>query len=76
MLVLINHMTTVQPILLFLKFMFSKKATKIDKIFLFDTYFVNIKSMVKISWIFVAFSDNLNFNEAYVSPPVLLCSIQ
>jgi hypothetical protein len=43
--------------------MFSKKATKIDKIFTMDltlTYLVNIKSTVKIFSIFEAFSENMN----------------
>ena len=44
------------------KFMFSKKAKKIDEIFT-DVwqYVVNVKSMVKISSIFVAFLENMNF---------------
>ena len=48
-----------------LKFMFSKKATKIDEIFTvdFDTYYLhNVKSTVKSSSIFVAFLENMNFN--------------
>ena len=47
-----------------IKFMFSKKATKIDKIFTVDltlTYLVNVKSTVKILSIFVAFLENMNF---------------
>ena len=44
------------------KFMFSKKATKNDK---FSPsiwrYVVNVKSTVKISSIFVAFLENMNF---------------
>ena len=39
----------------FLKFMFSKKATKFDGIFTFS-----VKSMVKILSIFVAFLENTN----------------
>ena len=48
----------------FLKFMFSKKATKIEKNLhrRFDTYLVNVKSTVKIWSIFVAFLENVNFN--------------
>ena len=45
--------------------MFSKKATKIDKIFNVDLMLctvVNDKSTVKISSIFVAFSENMNIN--------------
>ena len=38
----------------YVKFTFSEKATKIDKIF-------TVKSMVKISSIFVAFLENMNF---------------
>ena len=46
-----------------IKFMFSKKATKIEKNLhrQFDTYLVNVKSTVKIWSIFVAFLDNMNF---------------
>ena len=46
-----------------LKFMFSKKATKIDEIFTVDLtlYVVNVKSTVKISSVFVAFLENMNF---------------
>ena len=45
-----------------LKFMFSKKAKKIDKIFTVDlTFTVKVKSTVKISSIFVAFLENTNF---------------
>ena len=44
----------------FLAFVFSKKATKIDEIFAIDlTLLHNVKSMVKISPIFVAFLENL-----------------
>ena len=44
--------------------MFSKKATKIDKNLhhAFDTYLVNVKLKVKILSIFVAFLENMNFN--------------
>jgi hypothetical protein len=45
------------------KFMFSKKATKIDEIF--TVYLklcsMEVKSTVKISSIFVAFLENTNF---------------
>ena len=42
--------------------MFSKKATKIDKIFTVDlTLLYNVKLTVKISSIFVAFFENMNF---------------
>ena len=40
--------------------MFFKKATKIDKIFTVDTYLLNIKSIVKILSIFVAFLEKMN----------------
>ena len=40
------------------KFMFSKKATKIDETLL------NVKSTVKILSIFVAFLENMNFTIA------------
>ena len=48
---------------IYLKFMFSKKATKIEKNIhrQFDTYLVNVKSTVKIWSIFVAFLENMNF---------------
>ena len=46
------------------KFMFSKKATKIDQIFTsiwyYVIYVVDVKSTVKISSIFVAFLENTN----------------
>ena len=47
------------------KFMFSKKATKIDEIFTVDLTLTihNVKSTVKISSIFVAFLENMNFNQ-------------
>ena len=43
--------------------MFSKKATKIDEIFTVDLtlYVVNVKSTVRISSVFVAFLENMNF---------------
>ena len=45
-----------------LKFMFSKKATKIDEIFIaIWPYVASVKSPVKISSIFVAFLENTNF---------------
>ena len=45
-----------------LKFMFFKKATKFDEIFTIDLrYVVSVKSTVKISSIFVAFLENMNF---------------
>ena len=56
-----------------LKFVFSKKATKIDKIFTIDlTLLHNVKLTVKISSIFVAFRlvaflENMNFNLNFAS---------
>ena len=44
----------------YLKFKFSKKATKIDEIFTVDLLH-SVKSTVKISSIFVAFLENMNF---------------
>ena len=42
--------------------MFSKKATKIEEIFTVDLIVVvDVKSTVKISPIFVAFLENINF---------------
>ena len=53
----------------FLKFMFSKKASKIDKNLhrQFDDmyYVVNVKSMVKILSILVAFLENMNCNTPF-----------
>ena len=48
-----------------LKVVFSKKATKIDEIFTVDLTLTihNVKSMVKISSIFVAFLENMNFRQ-------------
>ena len=44
------------------KFMFSKQATKIDEIFTVDLRLVHIvKSMVKISSIFMTFLENMSF---------------
>ena len=53
--------------------MFSKKATKIEKNLhrRFDTY-CNVKSMVKISSIFVAFLENMNFIIAAIIGKTLL----
>ena len=46
----------------FIKFMFSKKARKIDKIFTVDlTVITYCQIGVKILSIFVAFSENVNF---------------
>ena len=45
------------------KFIYSEKATKFCKIFtLFLAYVVPVKSKVKISQNFVAFSEDMNFN--------------
>jgi hypothetical protein len=47
-----------------IEFMFSKKATKIEKFFTVDltlTYLVNVKSTMNIWSIFVAFLENMNF---------------
>ena len=46
-----------------LKFIYSEKATKFCKIFtLLLSYVVPVKSKVKISQNFVAFSEYMNFN--------------
>ena len=46
--------------------MFSKKATKFDEIFTIDVmYYVSVKLTVKISSIFVAFLENINFISLY-----------
>ena len=44
------------------KFVFSKKATKIEEIFTVDLTLHNVKSTVKNSSILVAFLENMNFN--------------
>ena len=45
--------------------MFSKKATKNDEIFTVDWHLLhNVKSMVEISSISVAFLENMNFNKS------------
>ena len=50
-----------------LKFMFSKKATKIDEIFTVYWHLLhNVKSSVKISSNFVAFLENVNFNIVFL----------
>ena len=54
------------------KFMFSKKATKIDKIFTIDLkvciYVVSVKLLVKISSIFVAFLENYpDINKSFIA---------
>ena len=46
----------------YLKFLFSKKATKIEEIFTVYLTLHNVKLTVKISSIFVAFLENMNFN--------------
>ena len=43
--------------------MFSKKATKIDEIFTLDLKPINVKTTVKIVSKFVAFLENINFND-------------
>ena len=53
-----------QKLGMILKFMFSKKATKIDKIFTVEWhYVVSVISMVEILSIFVAFLENMNFTK-------------
>jgi hypothetical protein len=57
-----------------LMFMFSKKATKIEKIFTVDLtlrYLVNVKFTVKIRTIFVAFLENMNFMSQCPWCPIL-----
>ena len=57
-----NNITTF--IFQLVKFTFSDKATKIDKIFTINLtvcYVVTVKSTVKIPSIFVAFLENMNF---------------
>ena len=57
----VNRLVKIEGIFGELKFMLSKKATKIDEIFTVDLTLHNFKSMVKIASIFVAFLDNMNF---------------
>ena len=47
-----------------IKLVFSK-ATEIDEIFTTDLTLHDIKSTVKISSIYVAFLENMNFNDKY-----------
>ena len=50
------------------KFIFSKKVTKVDKIFTIDltfTRYVYVKSTMKISSNFVAFLENINFTYTF-----------
>ena len=50
-----------------LKFIYSKKATKFCEIFtLILSYVVPVKSKVKISQKFVAFSECMNFTSGYI----------
>ena len=54
------------------KFMFSKKATKIEEIFTVNlTSCKKVKSTVKISSIFVAFLENTNFMELLIGLEIL-----
>ena len=56
-----------------LKFIYSEKATKFCQISTVDLFYVvPVKSKVKISQNFVAFSEYMNFN--YLAP-LLSCSI-
>ena len=49
--------------LFLVKFMFSKKATKMDEMFAVDLTLHNVKLTVKISSISVAFLENMNFKQ-------------
>ena len=58
------HQLYLKSLFVLLKFMFSKKAKKIDEIFTVDltlTIYNNVKLMVKISSTFMAFLENTNF---------------
>ena len=44
-----------------IKFVFSKKATKFDKLLTVDSTLHIVKSTVKISSIFVVFLEDMNF---------------
>ena len=50
-----------------LKFMFSQKTTKFDKIFTVELTLCSKFQMVKISSIFVAFLENMNFKYSELS---------
>ena len=50
-----------------IKFMFSKKAKKIDKIFTLIWHLISVKSMVKILSFFAAFLEYMNFTKDFVS---------
>ena len=50
-------------IVLIINFVFSKKATKNDEIFIVDLTLHDVKSKVKISQNFVAFSEYMNFTK-------------
>ena len=53
---------------MFLKFIYSEKATNFDKISTIDlSYVVTVKSTVKISQNFVAFSEYMNFKSFHQS---------
>ena len=66
----VYRITTLQ-IVFFLKFMFSKKATKIDEIFTVD-----LTSTLKISSIFVAVLENKNFKMVSLFNFLMLSSLQ
>ena len=68
-----GRVTKLDRFLTTLKFMFSKKATKIDKISpAIWHYVVSVKSTVKISLIFVAFLENMNFNDVDFLPKIYI----
>ena len=50
-----------------IKFIFSKKVMKIDKIFTIDLTFNSVKVTVKILSIFAAFLENMNFTNINVA---------
>ena len=62
--VAIEYFTYLTSMGMRIKFMFSKKATKIDEIFTVNV--VSVKSRVKISSIFVALLENTNFKKCAV----------
>ena len=59
---------------IFLKFVFSKKATKIDEIFTVDLTVCSVKSPVKIFSNFVAFLENTNFNSNQIRVVAFMCA--
>ena len=57
--------------------MFSKKATQTDEIFTMDLTFITyVKLTVKISSIFVAFLENMNFKKNPATQKIFIACVQ